>query len=347
VKPIAPLFDRRIPAGLFSALADDGAFAWVTALAREPLTRQRPLDLGLRKDPKTQAAHATLYVGTTKVLDIKRTAGGRFALRSEQTGGLFGHIHPPFETAWTRPQALADLVSAMPCIRARVEAAIAVAPEERRSEGFLQAAVAKATRAAIVPVDREIMFSWISNPVKASGKAALRRPLDEAQRALSADYVWAAGHRPPGDKIDALALDSRGRVMVIEVKPGGQRGTAVWTPVQVGMYLQLVTAWVADDPAWAAKVLTGMADQRRELGLTTGPLPAVGDPPEVVPVIAFGTPVERPEDAGNRFSAVRDAVMTAGIDLNALELWAVDGETGEVTRTDAATLDNRFAARAI
>ncbi len=109
------------------------------------------------------------------------------------------------------------------------------------------------------------------------------------------------------------------------------------------MYLQLVTAWVADDAAWASKVLTEMAEQRRELGLTTGPVPELSDPPEVVPVVAFGTPIERPDDAGRRFSAVRDAVTKAGVRLDELELWAIDGETAAVTRTDATTLDARFA----
>ena len=102
-------------------------------------------------------------------------------------------------------------------------------------------------------------------------------------------------------------------------------------------------AW--EGQAWASKVLTEMAEQRRELGLTTGPVPELSDPPEVVPVVAFGTPIERPDDAGRRFSAVRDAVTKAGVRLDELELWAVDSETAAVTRTDATTLDARFAQR--
>lgn len=68
-------------------------------------------------------------------------------------------------------------------------------------------------------------------PLKADRKAALRRLLENAQRALAVDHAWATGHKPPGDKVDALALDTRGRILVVEVKPGSQRSTVVWTPV--------------------------------------------------------------------------------------------------------------------
>ena len=115
-----PLFDRRVPQPLVDALAEGGSFAWVTDLARRPMSSAtRPLDLGLRASLKLKGAgHATLYLGTTQVLGIHVTKGCRFRLslisgaassiRSSPSSTLIG-LHrnqlgdsrdrwPPFET---------------------------------------------------------------------------------------------------------------------------------------------------------------------------------------------------------------------------------------------------------
>src|SRR6185436_13456611 len=112
----APFLDRRVPGELLHELRD-GVFGWVTDLARESLDARRPLDLGLRKDSKTQQAHATLYLGTTKVLDVIRGRAGTFKLKSEAQGGEFSAIPEPFEKAWTRAQPLKHLARDMPRIR--------------------------------------------------------------------------------------------------------------------------------------------------------------------------------------------------------------------------------------
>ena len=324
-----------------SELRKGGAFDWVTRLAREPLSVERPLDLGLRNNPKTQVAHATLYVGTTKVLDVKRAPRGGFALKPERQNGLFARVDLPWDGTWERSQPLQELRRDMSRIRARVEAALDAVPVGRKGEGFLQAAIAKAEDKSFSPVDREIMFSWATRAIKTDGKERLRQPLTVAQERLAAAHAWAKGRPVPGDKIDALAIDDRGRLLVIEVKPGTASGTVVWTPMQVAVYVQLVRAWCDDNPESAREVCVGMAQQRVELGLTTAPTHDVRLPVDVVPVIAFGTPVLKREDSAARFERVREAVDECGVDLPALELWTVSN-SGEVTRTDALGLDERF-----
>ena len=63
-----------------------------------------------------------------------------------------------------------------------------------------------------------------------------------------------------------LAVDHDGRVLVVEVKHGGDTAGRGWTPAQVALSLRLCQRWVQATP-WAASILKGMLDQARVIGL--------------------------------------------------------------------------------
>lgn len=220
--PGGPLFDRRVPDELMDVLLADGAFSWVTALARQSISpHAAPLDLGLRANPKTWGAgHATLYLGTTQVLGVHVRADGLFCLSPHQRGRLFKDVEPSFDEGWQAWQALNRLTESMPAIRAHVEAAIAAAPGGRQLEGRYQAALAKPSGAGFTLVDREVMLAFGSDREKRELKNRLRAPLERVKDALDPAHASVAGAPPPGDKLDALAIDRDGRLLAIEVKPG-------------------------------------------------------------------------------------------------------------------------------
>ncbi|MBA3509267.1 MAG: hypothetical protein H0T19_04140 [Thermoleophilaceae bacterium] len=207
-----------MPHELLSVLMPGSAFGWVTELARRPVCPcEPPLDLSLRSLPKPNPDHhATLYVGTTQVLGIhlnlhlNRQPG--FKLSPHKKGGLFRKVDPPFKSAWSRYQPIEDLRDHISAIRAYVEAAITAAPDERQSEGFYQAALTKENDLGFTMVDREVSPAYVEDAGKRSVKQAFQEQARGIIDCLGAKQEWwAAGWNPPGDKVDGLAIDTRGK----------------------------------------------------------------------------------------------------------------------------------------
>ena len=335
----APMFDRRVPDAFMDALAPGGAFGWVTAIARRPVTIDEALDLGLRASPKEPgAAEATLYLGTTHVLKIQMRKNGLFRLKSHTQGGLFGDITPAFKPAWAEWQTLEALINASPEIAAHVHAAVDGAPPGRQVEGRYQAALAKPSEHFAL-VDREIQLIYVDDVNRRAWEAEWRQPLLTMQQQLASQHSWAAKGEPPGRKLDALAIASDGRLLAIEVKPGAATKGVAWTPLQVAIYVRMLRSWIGPDHETAAAVLDGMARQRAALGLTSATVPKLRIPIEVVPVIAIGKPVTSRREAPVRFAAVRQALQQAGEPLSRLQIWAVE-ETGVLSALDAMDLDD-------
>lgn len=331
------VFDRRVPDDLLDAIAPGGALGWVSALARRPVAADAPpLDLGLRALPgQTDAGRATLYLGTTKVLDV-HIRHGLFRLTGHVQGGLFGDVHPPFEDRWGVWQPLSALAEETIDIGRHVEAAVQAAPAGRQVEGLYQAALTKHGAGDFVVVDREVSLS-LPGGVKRRWIEEVRRPLVAAQEVLRAQHGWAKNVKAPGDKLDVLAIDGGGRVLAIEVKPGARTSGLTWTPIQVAMYVRLLRSWVEGDEAHAAVVLEEMARQRLALALNDRPAAKVRLPIEIVPVIAVGRPMTRRHEALNRFETVRAALRQAGEPLDGLQIWCVE-QSGELSFTDGTML---------
>lgn len=340
VDPPRPRFDRRVPDALLDAIEPGSALGWVSAMARRPVTSEGfPLDLGLRALPgKPGAGRATLYLGTTKVLDIHVRPDGLFRLTGHAEGKLFGAIDPPFDTEWAKWQDANMLADRSIEIGRHVAAAVDGAPSGRQVEGRYQAAITKPQAGPFVIVDREVSLS-LPGGGKKQWIEDLRAPLVDVQAQLVAACAWAKGAVAPGDKLDALAIDDQGRVLAIEVKPGASTRGLMWTPVQVAMYVRLLRSWIAIDEAAAAEVLEGMAAQRLALGLNGRGAPRIRLPIEVVPVIAVGKPMTRRKEAPERFDVVLDALHAAGEPLEGLQIWGVE-LSGKLTCTDAASLSD-------
>ena len=210
-----------------------------------------------------------------------------------------------------------------------------------QSEGFYQAALAKPNNAGFTLVDREVMFPFKDGALKAQIIENLRRPLVKVQTALVLANRWKTT-KPPGDKLDALAIDRDGRLLAIEVKPGNLLGPA--NLIQVAMYVRLLRAGIDADEALARKVIEDMARQRAALGLG---LPEPNRPSakfEVIPVLAIGKPMIDGQQR-RQFKIVRDALNEAGEPLsrllNDLRFGAIE-TSGKISMIDAAQLDERF-----
>jgi hypothetical protein len=154
--------------------------------------------------------------------------------------------------------------------------------------------------------------------------AAARIPLDAAVAGLRAEGVrWAV---PPfTDRIDALAIDRAGRVLVIAARDGGDTRRTGWAPGQLAMHLALARRWAEHDTVLAADVLEGQRDERLRVGLL--PPSARGcvitRPLELVPALVLKGPTS--DATAQRMARVAEAVEQAGGDLTGLEIVSVPG----------------------
>src|SRR5689334_16731340 len=95
-------FDRRIHPVLFNELAPGGVADSLVEFGR---SGQFCLDLQLRRNPKSAESWATLYAGTTKVLDLKmRERTGLLSLAAH--GTYASEVHGWYDR-WKRPRPAA------------------------------------------------------------------------------------------------------------------------------------------------------------------------------------------------------------------------------------------------
>jgi hypothetical protein len=151
--------------------------------------------------------------------------------------------------------------------------------------------------------------------------AAARIPLDASVAALRAEGIrWAV---PPfSERIDALAIDAAGRVLIIAARDGADARRTGWAPGQLAMHLALARRWAEQDTVHAADVLEGQRGERVRLGLLAPEAQglAITRPLELVPVLVLAGATSAA--TARRMERVAATVTTAGGDLRGLEILA-------------------------
>src|ERR1700710_408929 len=126
-------YDRRVSETLLTAIEDTGPLAGLIDVVRAD---RGVRDLQLRK-LRGPECWATLYVGLTKVLDVKER-NGQFRLDANPTYTAL----PEFDVTWRQWQETTDLQNVWHSVLTYVEAAIAsVRAEYTSAEGAVQAAL--------------------------------------------------------------------------------------------------------------------------------------------------------------------------------------------------------------
>ena len=307
---MSPTYDRRVAPTFLSHFDRlDPSGGPLSSLVDYAKRARYPVDLQFRRNPKTFRDHATLYVGLTSVLNVRSTKGGLLSLDVHAThreAGAFG-------AAWTTPMPAERLFEQWADVELYLDRIIPIASASHGSkEGALQAALASFDSVDRVVLDREVTPSFTDTAERSRHLQACQQPILDAL--ASADLGFGGMPTKLGNECDALAIDRHGRVLAIEVRPQGV-GSVAFVTAQALMYARIIRAWIDSQDAAtppqdrAAAVLTGMAEQRRQVGLARRGF-AVLEPLQVVPVVAL-QPGSSPEMV-RRMLAVRDAL--AGID---------------------------------
>jgi hypothetical protein len=321
---VAPTFDRRVPRRFADAFCLDGPLRPLVELVHSDLGVDNGLDLRFRARPGRPGARATLYLGLTQVLHVHHVGIDEYRLEGQNGKGFRPALDPSlFDPSWTQRQSLDTLARRWPDVMAYVRAAIGAAPARYlSSEGLAQARLARGGEAFAV-VDREVVIAFASRTAKTETLVQAAAPILAARDDLATVQRWAANKAGFGDELDMLAVDAAGRVLVVEIKDGGGTTGVGWTPAQVARYTRLLQLWVDATP-WAASILNGMLDQAIRTGLAQDRGFRVADPVKLVPVIAITEPVRNSRVANERMRAVTAALTARGVELDGLQLWAVD-----------------------
>jgi hypothetical protein len=301
-------YDRRVPEELLKAL-EPGGFAH--SLVEFGGSGMWALDLQLRGLGEAKKQHrATLYVGTTKVVDL-HLKGQSFALSASPTFACEANTWDAAWAQWHHDRWFADQW-------AKVDNYLQVVIEKivregtYVKEGMVQAAIGRFPSTDFIVIDREAIVSFGSQQEKDACKHDLAARWLNALRRADPPAWWKTQPAKLGDECDVLAVSSRGEVLAIEVKPHTASDKDIaWSVLQAGMYADLFQLWADGAGGKAHEVLHAMAGQRHRIGLSGRAGIQVAAPIKVRPVVALdrrATP-----SAKEKLAAVRAHLASAGL----------------------------------
>jgi len=329
-------YDRRVSEEFLTHFLPDGVATNLVDLVRYA---RYPVDLQLRKDPKSGAQHATLYVGLTSVLKVAGDKRGRLKLDVHPTHAKNGRFDAGWKT-WRTPEELAAIWGEVELYLDRV---IPIAAEKHASaEGNVQSAIATygGTGRRFTVLDREVMPAYRDEVLKKELLAECGAPILAALKQASFDF--GAAPDKFGTECDILGLDPAGRVMAVEVKPYAG-GSIAWVAAQAAMYARIFKQWLDQDQD-AATILSGAWKQRVALGLTDSASAAPAADGSVVPVVAL----QRGASAEmiRRMLTVRDVLAAADLGTDPIEVYEVNAAGALIPLDESRKPDGRPRATA-
>lgn len=246
-----------------------------------------PLDVHFR-----ERDHVHVYCGQTRLLDVSIVRGGvrvdaheTYASQSGATG-----LCRTWSVGEAGLHAALDTYLGSVVVGARWIA----------KEGAVQVAWAS-VRQPWMPLDREAVLGYGAND-----RARVFPEVQAARVALEvarATHGWAA--LPPtksAAELDQLAIDSGGRLVLVELKDAASSPASVsYSPLQL---LQYVHEWAAAYDA-VRPGLDKLREARVEVGLSPASMPRLTD--GLRPVIGFGEDT-RSAEVRARFNAVMEVV---------------------------------------
>lgn len=267
-------FDRRVRRELMDALGRGG---FAHSLVEYGRSGQFGLDLALRAGPKSPESHASLYVGTTKALDLFHHPAKGFKLKVHSTWQKDTGWQSVWQK-WASPQALERQWSDVErfldnCISAVVKNA-SVKNRSYLKEGVTQASVSRFGEGNPFAVDREAVVGFRDQKTKNRLLAESRLPLADAltRAAGRRGFKWLKPDLT-STECDLLAITRDHDLLAVEIKPATAHAPVAHAPLQAWQYARQFQMWAdfsAKNGGDPGQVIHDMYGQRQELGLSSG-----------------------------------------------------------------------------
>lgn len=310
-------YDRVVTEDFLDLFLPGGVAASLALMARHAAF---PLDLQMRKDPKTGRQWATVYAGLTAVLNVEeRPKGLRLTAHDTWSKAPKFGFHQHWKDDLTHAELKADWIE----VELYLERVIPAATKSHGvTEGAVQAAVSKSRDRTWMMLDREVVTSFRDQPTKNKILARCYEPLVAA---LPQSLPGAVPTKF-GPECDLLALrPETGQLVAVEVKPYDGAGIA-WVAAQATMYARLLNEWI-DSDARAEEIVRGTVLQRQKLGLFDAPFKVDLALP-VAPVVALQRGARKKHQ--DLMVTVRDALPYADLGVPPVEIFEVS-ITGDFT----------------
>ena len=309
-------YDRTIPEEFRAELSPGGRFERLVRFAHH----RHLADVQLRA--VGTLSWATIYCGLANVLHLEYRKTRGYRLRADDQHMTANKAGPPEGIlGWTTWSTPARLMAGWPAIEAYMAGQFNGTAPRWANEGAVQAMLCAYGGESYQVIDREAVFDFRDTAERERIHKALRAPLLDALDVPTPEGWW----RPPaslGGELDILAVDARGRLLVMEVKPADNLPGITWAPLQVSLYTRLFHHWSEAVGRESAEILNTMLRQRIAIGLEEASSVSLSYPLKIVPVIAIQDPVAHPQ-ALARLNAVQAQLLKAGQGYDNLEVWLV------------------------
>lgn len=314
-------YDRRVSPDLLRHFEKEGVARSLVTYAKGAAY---PLDLALRKNPKSGSEHVTLYTGLTAVLNVEQVKG-QLRLKAHPTHASSKN---GWDSSWSTLAHEEDWRERWADVELYLERVIPVATKTHGlTEGAVQAAVSSYGKDRRVMLDREVIPSFWDKETKQRILARCKEPLLKAVH--SKDFK--AGKVPTsfGAECDLLAVEEDGRLLAVEVKPA-RAGAIAWVAAQATMYALVLQEWIDGDPDLPPRnVIDGMLEQRTKLGLAPQMDVNLPERLQITPVVALQRGASQVHL--DRMAAVSEAIAKLRLTVPAPEVYEVS-ITGRMER---------------
>ena len=261
-----PTYNRSPSGDLMDLLAPKGFLGPLTKLNGREVHGLK-LDVHLRANDEVQ-----VYCGLTRLLDVRRNKNGTVGVSAHKTyreqycsGNLFSRRWKSNESREFKRGLGAYLRN------------LSISQRHIDGEGSIQSLWSRVTE-PWVPFDREAVLTYCSRAESAtarqfdsveSARADLEAIVKDRRNSPRSRDRWTS-LSGSGRKVDQLAIDSEGRLVLLELKNGSAGPSSVYySPFQL---LQYVWEWHAALGS-VRDQLQELINARVKLGLTPGPIP--------------------------------------------------------------------------
>ena len=153
-----------------------------------------------------------------------------------------------------------------------------------------------------VIIDKEVVIGYKDKKTKAEELGSSQKRYKEMQEHLSAfnakDYGKNLNKKALGNELDFLALDKNGNVLLIEFKHGTNTSGIYLSPLQIGLYYDIVTKYYEDFKENFEKNIFEMLSQKQKIGLINPEWKRPKSINKIIPVLVIS-------EYSNRSSAKR------------------------------------------
>ena len=254
---MSPSYDRAPSDGLKALLSPKGFLAPLVGLISRRVDGLE-LDVHLRVNDGVQ-----IYCGLTRVLNVRRNRNGTVGVSTHEAYSKQDCARAILRR-WDTDEAEKFRQSLDTYLRC-----LEVPKRHTAGEGAVQSLWSRVAY-PWVPFDREAVLSY-----GAEGESKTAREFKHVKQAhteleaVAESQKWAMP-RAAGGEVDQLAIDQKGRLVIVELKDASARPASVfYTPFQL---LHYIWEWYTALES-VRSGLQGLIDARVELGLTPTPIP--------------------------------------------------------------------------